>query len=310
MFRIPKGHRTPAFAAIASSALVLIAAVCCQPEAVDRKSNTTAMKMVVARYADLAFSAYSDSLTGGRKLLTAVDALVNDPSQATLDAARAAWLEARIPYLQTEVFRFYGGPIDRVELLVNTWPIDENYIEDPAGKSGIIDDEARYPVLTTDLIASINMTEGETSVSTGYHAIEFLLWGRDTNDEGPGNRPFTDFARIDGDAKGKTPETVASRLEAARRHRRASYLKVVTELLVRHLSEVTNEWAANRTENYRSRFEKLPPSEALGLMIKGMGALGSQELAGERLTVAYETKDQENEHSSRITGRSGSHRRL
>jgi putative iron-regulated protein len=33
------------------------------------------------------------------------------------------------------------------------------------------------------------------------------------------------------------------------------------------------------------------------LVVKGMGSLSGPELSGERLTVAYETKDQENEHS-------------
>jgi putative iron-regulated protein len=41
----------------------------------------------------------------------------------------------------------------------------------------------------------------------------------------------------------------------------------------------------------------LPARTALTLALKGMGSLSGPELAGERLTVAYETKDQENEHS-------------
>ena len=35
----------------------------------------------------------------------------------------------------------------------------------------------------------------EANVATGYHAIEFLLWGQDLNGTGPGagNRPYTDY---------------------------------------------------------------------------------------------------------------------
>jgi putative iron-regulated protein len=36
-------------------------------------------------------------------------------------------------------------------------------------------------------------------VATGYHAIEFLLWGQDLNGTGPGagNRPWTDYSRTE-----------------------------------------------------------------------------------------------------------------
>jgi putative iron-regulated protein len=234
---------------------------------------------VVRQYADIAFAAYQDSAEAARRLLAAVETLAARPTAANLTAARAAWLAARTPYLQTETYRFTGGPIERVELLVNTWPVDESYIE---SATGIVNDGARYPTLTADLLAALNVKEGETSVSTGYHAIEFLLWGADQDPRGPGNRSHLDFRAAD------------PRAEEARR--RGLYLRLVTALLLRHLEQLAADWAP-APGNYRARLLALPVREALGVMVKGMGALSGAELAGERLTVAHATKDQENEHS-------------
>ncbi len=231
-------------------------------------------------YADIAHAAYGDALRGAQALTGACDALVAEPTEARLSEARQAWLAARVPYLQTELLRFYGGPIDAVETLVNTWPIDESYIESDDGTSGLVGDVRRYPELTTELLSSSNLREGETSVSTGYHAIEFLLWGSDQSLVTAGTRPASDFA---GDS-----------LAAMRR---SSYLKLSTRLLEAELGGLERAWAPDEPASYRSGFLEQPTLRALSDVIKGLGALGGAELAGERLTVPYETKDQENEHS-------------
>ena len=41
----------------------------------------------------------------------------------------------------------------------------------------------------------------------------------------------------------------------------------------------------------------MQPDEALASILKGIGILSGAEMAGERLTVPYETKEQEDEHS-------------
>jgi len=163
---------------------------------------------------------------------------------------------------------------------INTWPIDERFVDGTAasGRLGIIDDPRTYPELTPALLSTLNAKEGETSISTGYHVIEFLLWGADSRADGPGDRPYTDYVGDERDV------------------RRGRYLHLAVALLVRDLEEVRDAWAPDR-DNYRKKLFELPPSAALGLAIKGMGALRGPELSGERLTVAYETKAQENEHS-------------
>ena len=237
---------------------------------------------VVGHYAAIASASYTDSLASARQLQQKIEALLAAPSAPALEAARRAWLAARVPYLQTEACRFYDGPIDAVEGWINAWPIDEHYVDyvadDP--EAGVINEVKKFPRITRELIVSLNEREGEKNISTGFHALEFLLWGQDLSTNGPGNRPWRDF----------TDET---------RHasRRCEYLRLATALLVDNLQTVTTAWAEGVTNNYRAEWLALDPGEALGRMFKGIGSLSGPELAGERLTVPYETKEQEDEHS-------------
>jgi len=238
---------------------------------------------VVATYADIVLASYEDSLVEANKLRDALRALVADPSEETLSRARAAWTRARLPYLQTEVYRFYAGPIDDEdgpEGLINAWPMDEAYVDSVVGNpdAGIINHPDLYPEITMDLLLELNEKDGEVNISTGYHAIEFLLWGQDRSADGPGNRPAEDYAT------------------AEHADRRGEYLLAAGDLLVRHLEHLVEEWAEGE-DNYRREFESQDAAASVEKILTGMGMLSGFELAGERLLVALETRSQEDEHS-------------
>lgn len=240
---------------------------------------------VVENYADLVFANYSDAITTGEALQTALAAFVADPSAATQDAAKDAWFAARQPYGQTEGFRFYDGPIDDSEGpegQLNAWPMDESYVDyvDGMPESGIINDTGAD--ISKAGLAGLNEVGGEENVATGYHAIEFLLWGQDLNTDGPGDRSFEDF--LDDGAQPNAD-------------RRRQYLEVVSELLLDDLNGVAAQWDGAGSGNYRSTFVALPPDEAIQNMMRGIGALAGAELAEERINVAFDTKLQEDEHS-------------
>ena len=244
---------------------------------------------VVAGYEAIVYASYGDALDTAQALRDAIDALVATPSAATLAAAREAWLAAREPYGQTESYRFYGGPIDDAadgpEPLMNGWPLDEAYIDYVEGddSSGIVNHPEMFPELTPEVIAMENEQGGEKNLSTGYHAIEFLLWGQDTSPTGPGDRPFTDYVTGDGGT-------------AMNRDRRGQYLRAAAELLVANLATVRDAWAPD-AENYRASFSAEDPRETLRRMLQGMGSLAGAELSGERMTTALDNRDQEDEHS-------------
>ena len=238
---------------------------------------------VAAHYATLVHANYEDVATTARTMQDAIRAFTAAPSVDTLAAARKSWLVAREFYGQTEAFRFYGGPIDNdsgPEGRINAWPMDESYVDSVDGKktAGLVNN--RKLAITKKSLSGLNERGGEENIATGWHAIEFMLWGQDRSETGPGNRSFEDF--VDG----KAPNA----------DRRRQYLTVVTELLVDDLSGLVQAWAPGQKANYRARFEK-GGTESLRKMFVGLGSLSRGELAGERLEVALASQDQEDEHS-------------
>jgi putative iron-regulated protein len=244
------------------------------------EADTTA---AMTTYADLVVASYDASIASAKKMQTAINAFVADPAADTLAAAKSAWLAGRDDYAPTEAFRFYDGPIDNPEDgpegQINAWPMDEAYVDYVADSpnSGIVNNAAAFPEITSEVLIAQNEKGGETNISTGWHAIEFLLWGQDQTAGSPGNRPLTDYTTSPNAA------------------RRAAYLTSATDLLVDDLTSVRDQWDP-ATGAYRKTF-LADPKQALGNVLRGIGALSAGELAGERIAVALETKDQEDEHS-------------
>jgi putative iron-regulated protein len=238
---------------------------------------------VVRHYASLAHANYQDTLTSAQAMQTAINAFLAAPSAQTQQVAQQAWRAAREFYGQTEAFRFYAGPIDDEngpEGRINAWPMDESFVDAVEGgqPGGLIND--RGFAINKKSISEQNERGGEENIATGYHAIEFLLWGQDLSETGPGNRAYTDF--VDGKANNAD--------------RRRQYLSVVTDLLIDDLSTLVKAWRPGSKLNYRARFES-DGLESLRKMFIGLGALSRGELAGERLEVALNSQDQEDEHS-------------
>lgn len=263
-----------------------------------------AAKAVVAHYADMVFAVYSDAESTAKTLQTAIDTFLANPNDETLKAARTAWIAARVPYLQSEVFRFGNTIIDDWEGQVNAWPLDEGLIDyvdksyehalgNPGANANIIanneiqvgEDKVDVKEITPEKLASLNELGGsEANVATGYHAIEFLLWGQDLNGTGPGagNRPASDYMTGDGATGGHN-------------ERRRTYLRAVTQLLVSDLQEMVDNWKPNVEDNYRATLESEPGTDGLRKMLFGMGSLSLGELAGERMKVSLEANSPEDE---------------
>lgn len=244
-------------------------------------------KRVVQRHIARVGQAYKATLIRTAALHTAVSFLAAEPSADALGAARAEWRRARELYGQLEAFRFSGGPIDTgedaVEGLMNAWPMDEAYMDAVEGRpgGGIIGDTKTYPEITRALLLELHEQGGEENVATGWHALEFLLWGQDLSETGPGARPHTDFdPKVSPTAK-----------------RRAQYAMLACDLLAEHLHSLEEAWNPKKEGSYAQTFAALPTKEALRRMWNGITRLVVDELASERMFVAYDTQDQENEQS-------------
>ncbi len=257
---------------------------------------------VVTTYADIAQAMYEDSLAGAQKLQGAIAGLVAKPSDATLEAARSAWLAARVPYQQTEVYRFGNPIVDDWEGKVNAWPLDEgliDYVAASYGEESDINDLYTANVIANpeitasgetldastidaDLLRSLHeIDEVEANVATGYHAIEFLLWGQDLNgtDAGAGTRPATDFD--------------PANCTGGNCDRRAAYLTTAADMVVTDLQEMVGYWG----EGGEARAAVTGnPDDGLRAMLQGLGSLSYGELAGERMKLGLLLHDPEEEH--------------
>ncbi len=246
---------------------------------------------VVANYANIVHASYEDSVEAAQALEASVATLVESPSAANLTAAQVAWRASREPYLQTEVYRFYEGPIDNEEDgpegLLNAWPLDEEHIDytdlEPTG--GIVNDTSK--TIDPDTLTEENEKDGDKNIATGYHAVEFLLWGQDLTDPSaavPGERPFTDYV-TDGTGT------------HANQDRRGDYVNTASEMIVEHLEGLVEAWDPDSNNNYRAEFVAAPPAESLGKILSGMVILSGFETGGERVEAALRALDQEEEHS-------------
>ena len=260
-------------------------------------------KAVLETYADIALAKYEDSLATVKALDAAIDALIAAPSEATLKAAKAAWIVAREPYQQTEVYRFGNPLVDEWEGLVNAWPLDEGLIDYVAASYGSENDENPFyaanvianpapmingrsvdaKAITPALLSDTLQEAGgvEANVATGYHAVEFLLWGQDLNGNGAGagTRPATDF---------NTANCTGGNCD-----RRAAYLKAASSLLVSDLETAVGYWTANGPARANVLSDN---TVGLTALLTGMGSLSYGELAGERMKLGLLLGDPEEEH--------------
>ncbi|TAH18386.1 MAG: iron-regulated protein [Cytophagales bacterium] len=250
----------------------------------DKTQEISLLKVeVLNNYSQIAYQNYQDAYLQAQVLQREISNFLANPSDSSYENTKKAWLLARSVYGQTEVFRFYGSPIDdpkaNLEPQINAWPLDESYIDYVEGnpKSGIINDLSI--VIDKETLRKKNEQDGvEENVSIGYHAIEFLLWGQDLSKENAGKRSYTDYTK------------------ATNADRRGQYLLLCTELLVEDLQKIVGEWDASKDANYRANFMK-NPDESLANILTGMGSLSRAELGGERMRVALVNHDQEDETS-------------
>jgi len=269
---------------------------------------------VAETHVRIAQAMYGDALAAAKTLDVAIWNLVSAPSEDTLRAAKAAWYAARVPYQQTEGFRFGNPVVDDWEGKVNAWPLDEGLIDYVAGAYGT-ESEAN-PYYTANVIANPTLKIGgnsidankitpellsgtlheldgvEANVATGYHANEFLLWGQDLNGTGPGagNRPYTDFS--------------TSNCTNGNCERRAQYLTAASALLISDLKDIVSAWGKDGAARKHVMDD---PAVGVASIVQGLGSLSYGELAGERIKLGLMLHDPEEEHDCFFDNTQNSH---
>ena len=258
---------------------------------------------VLENYSDIAHATYEDSLVRARSLGASVETFVANPTDANLALAREAWINARVPYQQSEAYRFGNPMVDDWEGLVNAWPLDEGLIDYVDASYGDSSDANMFyaanviansrlkiggadidaSMIDAALLDSLHEIDGaEANVSRGYHAIEFLLWGQDLNgtDAGAGARAASDF---------DTANCTSGNCD-----RRSAYLTAVSDLLVSDLEDAVAMWA--RDGDARTHVTNVGEEGGLAIMLTSLGSLTYGELAGERMQLGLLLHDPEEEH--------------
>jgi len=290
--------------------------------------NKSSSDSILNTYANIATANYNDTLSDAKMMQDAIANFTDSPSTKTLSEAKAAWLNARESYGLTEIFRLSNGPIDAEEGWVadkygalegqlNAWPLDENMIDYTIDTKGnktsgnIIDSRGMFnpggdnatsvniATITKDAITQLNENGGDANVATGYHAIEFLLWGQDQDYDNmmkdgvtngaltAGQRPLSDY----------TTDKNADR--------RKAYLNAAAAKIVDDLTVVASAWADGDNTNYKTALlgkhsdssKNIDQKTALNQIFAGMGVFIKSELANERIAVAVLTPSEEDEHS-------------
>ena len=292
------------------------------------KMEMTQSSPILTAYAKIAQTNYKDALNDAKALEKAIDIFTSNPTEATLANAKKAWLISRESYGQTEIFRLANGPIDAEEGWVaetygslegqlNAWPLDENMIDytiDANGKrtsGNIIDTKGIFNPggedsqavnvsnITVDAITALNENGGDANVATGYHAIEFLLWGQDQD--------YSNFVKdsVTNGAKTAGQRPLSDFTSEVNAPRRIEFLKAASAKVVADLETVSSAW--NEDGLYKNAFlgklagadasKNISSKEALKQVIAGMGVFIKSELANERIAVAVLTPSEEDEHS-------------
>lgn len=296
------------------------------------------MTAVLETYSKLADYSYQKAVEDAESLNKAIGKFAKSTSQTNFDAAKKAWLQSRESYGLTEAFRLADGPIDAeagwvadmygsLEGQLNAWPLDESMIDytlDANGKrssGNIIDAKGTFTpsgaeatsvnvkAITVEALTALNENGGDANVASGYHAIEFLLWGQDQDYNNfmedkvspgaltAGQRPLSDFK------------------EAIKGERRLAFLKAASEKILGDLKTVHKAWQGSAQTScpssgkgcYRSALlgtlkgkdasKNIPKEESLTTIIKGLGVFIKSELANERIAVAVLTPSEEDEQS-------------
>ncbi len=293
-------------------------------------------RSILEGYADSVLATMTQAVTDAKTMQSAIAAFTANPTQATLDAAKAAWLQARESYGVTEIYRLSKGPIDAeegwvaetygaLEGQINAWPLDENMIDYTIDANGattsgnIIDtagaftpnggDSVDVTTITKAALAALNENGGDANVATGYHAIEFLLWGQDQDYNSFIDDTITNGAMTAGE------RAVEDYTSGANAERRKAYLNAAVSLLVENLETVSAAWSTQISQDcssdatgcYRGALlgtlsgddasKNISADSALRTIISGMGLFIYSELANERIAVAVLTPSEEDEHS-------------
>ncbi|QQD25210.1 hypothetical protein GJQ55_12340 [Venatoribacter cucullus] len=252
-----------------------------------------------------AYTRMSLAAQSAQELDSKLAALLYNPGEESLAAARHAWRTAYDAWLETLLYAYLpindppdwaskGIDYQQTIALLDSWPIEGGYIDYLPGYpfSGIVND-LTLPLNEDSLLAQHRFSD-PTYASLGYHALEFMLWGAD------GERPPRDFlpqentapvvASSDEEGTAANPETDSGDADlpvsvntVQNHNRRRQYVQLVSEQLQKHLHRLQRRWEPSNGY-YAGLLQHARPEQVLNASLMAMQQLLSEELLGKRLS--------------------------
>lgn len=265
--------------------------------------------LILEQYRSQAEGIFQESLTDAITLHNTAKRFIDNPTSGHHQDLKIAYRHTRTSYSQSEALRFGNWFVDEWEHEVNAWPIDEglidyvdnqyqasvnnlvaqhNLVRNPVIElSGKVADITRINRRNLEYVQGIS--DFESNVTTGFHAVEFLIYGQDNYPDSPGRRPTSDFF-----VNNKCTSGINKKAAPIECQRRGQLLLTLTDKLVFNLTEMQGKWPADNG-SYGDRLVKGDYKNGLRRILYGIDRLIAEELSGERLQVALYSASQEDE---------------
>ena len=124
--------------------------------------NSELATSVINNYVDdVVIATYAELEEDATKLVEAIEA-IEGGGQAEIDAAKQAWIEARVPWEQSEAWLF--GPVEQKghDPALDSWPVNRTDLDN------VLNSVERFP--------EAFIRAGLAPEVKGFHTVEYLLW--------------------------------------------------------------------------------------------------------------------------------------
>ena len=212
---------------------------------------------------------------------SSIGMLTGQANNENLSLSKQAWLDAHSAYEITTLHRYFATQLlgeqgslalMQIQYQINHWPIIPGYIDYVNGypDSGIVHDINVN--LDVDSLREQHGTFDISEVTLGFHVIEFLLWGYDT-DSGP--RPAADFDAVLELTSEQTESGYS--LDQLSNNRRRLFLSVAIDTLVEDFRALQSLWLA-KEPSIRREIESTSETELIVILADSMSAMLTEEL--------------------------------
>lgn len=210
----------------------------------------SATRELMLNYLQQIESDYSTVEVTIKTLQTEIEGFIQQTDVITMDRARDAWLIAHSAYELTSLHRHFANlvltqqdklTLNQLQYQINHWPVLPGYIDyvDGYPDSGIVHD--MNVVLELDSLREQHGFFDVSEASLGFHVIEYLLWGSNTNNDPL--RPASDYlltTQLSADQANNGFE-----LDQLSNNRRRRFLAIAAQALLEDFQLLRTLWSEN-----------------------------------------------------------------